>query len=590
MKQSRFSSNETSKAATLLSAFAIFAIVGTSQAQNIVDLGRLPGGTYSYGGLLSDNGNVASGSGSITFNQARGWRWTAATGLQNLGVSPGADHSYAYGISGDGLVIVGASGGQAYDTACRWTQATGMQNLGSIAAGQPSFASDASTNGAIVFGYGYEANSNESAWKWTSATGMQSFGQRLPGTSHSVGLAMTGDGSFYTGYCFNNAPALIHPTGCRWAADGSVISLGLLPGGMMSVPSDLSANGAVIVGYAAESIEGSTRAFKWTEATGIQDLGMPPGCTLAIASAISGDGTIITGYVMENGVIRACIWIDGAAPQLLETYLNSRGVSTTDWILETGSISQDGSAFAGSGTHLGAQSAWYVSLGCYATPTITQQPVSQTVTIGQPATFSVVATGGGINYQWYKGAALLPNATQSVYTIAAADYADAGSYSCSLTSACGTAASIAATLTVQSDCPVPVILSHPADVFTTLGQSAAFEVSASSDTEFHYQWRLDGVEIFGATDFRFDIEEVTVNEIGTYDCVVTNQCGSDITNAAILSVCPADFNLDQTVDFFDYLDFVDAFSSSFPIADFNNDSVIDFFDYLDFVDAFSTGC
>lgn len=67
---------------------------------------------------------------------------------------------------------------------------------------------------------------------------MQSFGQRLPGTSHSVGLAMTGDGNFYTGYRFNNAAALIHPTGCRWAADGSIISLGLLPGGMMSVPSD----------------------------------------------------------------------------------------------------------------------------------------------------------------------------------------------------------------------------------------------------------------------------------------------------------------------------------------------------------------
>ena len=54
--------------------------------------------------------------------------------------------------------------------------------------------------------------------------------------------------------------------------------------------------------------------------------------------------------------------------------------------------------------------------------------------------------------------------------------------------------------------------------------------------------------------------------------------------------CLADFNHDGTVDFFDYLDFVAAFSSSDPAADFNQDSVIDFFDYLDFVAAFSAGC
>ncbi len=58
----------------------------------------------------------------------------------------------------------------------------------------------------------------------------------------------------------------------------------------------------------------------------------------------------------------------------------------------------------------------------------------------------------------------------------------------------------------------------------------------------------------------------------------------------LLPACPADFNQDGTVDFFDYLDFVESFSSNVPSADFNNDSVIDFFDYLDFVEAFSIPC
>lgn len=63
--------------------------------------------------------------------------------------------------------------------------------------------------------------------------------------------------------------------------------------------------------------------------------------------------------------------------------------------------------------------------------------------------------------------------------------------------------------------------------------------------------------------------------------------GADVETAPS---CPADFNADTVVDFFDYLDFVAAFSSNDPTADFNADTVIDFFDYLDFVAAFSTGC
>ena len=59
---------------------------------------------------------------------------------------------------------------------------------------------------------------------------------------------------------------------------------------------------------------------------------------------------------------------------------------------------------------------------------------------------------------------------------------------------------------------------------------------------------------------------------------------------ALLLACPADFNLDGTIDFFDYLDFVQAFSDESPAADFNNDGQVDFFDYLDFIAAFSQGC
>ncbi len=83
----------------------------------------------------------------------------------------------------------------------------------------------------------------------------------------------------------------------------------------------------------------------------------------------------------------------------------------------------------------------------------------------------------------------------------------------------------------------------------------------------------------------------TLAQVGTnvfYNCNVHSNMGARITIVAPL--CPADFNEDGTVDFFDYLDFVDSFSSQQPASDFNQDGVIDFFDYLDFVDAFAAPC
>jgi probable HAF family extracellular repeat protein len=59
---------------------------------------------------------------------------------------------------------------------------------------------------------------------------------------------------------------------------------------------------------------------------------------------------------------------------------------------------------------------------------------------------------------------------------------------------------------------------------------------------------------------------------------------------AFLLSCPADFNGDGFVDFFDYDAFVAAFESGDPAADVNGDHFLDFFDYDAFVGAFEAGC
>lgn len=60
-------------------------------------------------------------------------------------------------------------------------------------------------------------------------------------------------------------------------------------------------------------------------------------------------------------------------------------------------------------------------------PSIATQPASQTVAVGQSATFSVAATGDGLGYQWQRNGADIAGATAASYVLANAQAADDGS-------------------------------------------------------------------------------------------------------------------------------------------------------------------
>ncbi|XVJ57929.1 MAG: hypothetical protein HEQ23_00455 [Tepidisphaera sp.] len=70
--------------------------------------------------------------------------------------------------------------------------------------------------------------------------------------------------------------------------------------------------------------------------------------------------------------------------------------------------------------------------------------------------------------------------------------------------------------------------------------------------------------------------------------------GRGAWRASLPAVCPADFNGDGFIDFFDYDDYVGCFESGVcpagRTADFNGDQFVDFFDYDAFVAAFEAGC
>lgn len=84
--------------------------------------------------------------------------------------------------------------------------------------------------------------------------------------------------------------------------------------------------------------------------------------------------------------------------------------------------------------------------------TITNQPVNDTVDVGDTAEFFVTASGGtALTYQWYKNTIAIPGATAPDYETPAVALTDSGaSFFCIVTDDSGTLQSATATLTVNS--------------------------------------------------------------------------------------------------------------------------------------------
>ena len=175
-----------------------------------------------------------------------------------------------------------------------------------------------------------------------------------------------------------------------------------------------------------------------------------------------------------------------------------------------------------------------------APPAITAQPVSQAVTPGQTATFSVIATGAApLSYQWQKNTAIIMGATSSTYTTPAATTADNGSqFRVVVTNSVGSATSNAATLTISSTViAAPKIRTQPANQTVNAGQAATFNVVATGTPALTYQWQKNGVNISGAASASYSTTTTVIGDSGsTFDVVVTNSAGSVTSTSATLTV------------------------------------------------------
>ena len=177
-----------------------------------------------------------------------------------------------------------------------------------------------------------------------------------------------------------------------------------------------------------------------------------------------------------------------------------------------------------------------------ALPALVIPPASTAVTLGQPATLSVTATGGtaALTFQWFKNGALIAGATGATYTTPATSSADNNSsYTVTVTDSVGSATSSAATLTVVPPAPV-VVTTPPLTQTAYVGQTVQLSVVATGSPSLSYQWQKAGVAIAGANSAIYTTPVLAAADNGdSFNVVITNPVNAVTSVAAVLTVNPA---------------------------------------------------
>ncbi|HXJ38513.1 MAG TPA: immunoglobulin domain-containing protein, partial [Bryobacteraceae bacterium] len=167
---------------------------------------------------------------------------------------------------------------------------------------------------------------------------------------------------------------------------------------------------------------------------------------------------------------------------------------------------------------------------------ITSPPQNVRVLPGQMAKFYVVAQGfGPLTFQWFLNGAAFPNATNSVLTLV--NVRNSAEVRVLVTDSLGSILSPPASLDVVYP---PVILDGPRST-TNLpcGALAQFAVQADGGpgAVLQYQWRLNGVNIPGATNPVYEVTNSMRVDGGSYTVAVASDGGVTVSTPA-LRTCP----------------------------------------------------
>ncbi|WP_433975355.1 immunoglobulin domain-containing protein [Tunturiibacter lichenicola] len=184
---------------------------------------------------------------------------------------------------------------------------------------------------------------------------------------------------------------------------------------------------------------------------------------------------------------------------------------------------------------------------------ITTQPATQTVVVGQSATFTVAATGSPqLNYQWFQNGTQVQTGPQPSYTTPILTAVGTASIYVVVSNPVNQMQSATAALTINAPMPVSIVTS-PANQIVATNQPVQFTAVVAGSAPYTYQWQFtpkggSATILLSNTQsssiITYTIPTMSTANVGAYTVTVNNAAAAPVTSAAAqLTLAPPGVNL-----------------------------------------------
>jgi hypothetical protein len=469
-------------------------------------------------------------------------------GMTNVvAIAAGEYHSLA--LQANGTVV--AWGDDVYGQA---NVPAGLMNVVAIAAGD--YHSLALKNDGTVVAWG-----DNSLRETSVPPGLTNVVAITAGAYHSLALQANGT---VVGWGYNELGETQAPAGLTnvvaiaaglasslvLQANGTVVGWGYNELGETQAPAGLTNVVAIAAGLASSLVlQANGVVVAWgNDSEG--ETNVPAGLTNVVAIAACQDDSLA---LQANGTVVA--WGNNGSGQTNVPARLTNVVAIAAGGYSSLALKNDGTVVAWGANSFGQSSVpagltnvvaiaagnfFSLALENDGSPVILRQAASQTALTGATVLFNVTTVGRPqLSYQWQKdGINLMDGGNASGTTTAALTLTnvqtnDAGIYTLVVTNDFGSITSSNAALTVLVP---PSITTQPADCTNVVGATVNFNVVADGTAPLIYQWQSNGTNLVDATNATLTLNNITLDQAGTYSVTITNLAGSVTSSNAILSV------------------------------------------------------
>lgn len=335
----------------------------------------------------------------------------------------------------------------------------------------------------------------------------------VEGTATKVSVAASGSG----------------PISYQWYKNGTAISGATSSSlSISSVTSSNAGNFHVIVKNGISSVTSATATLTVTQPFQAVSITQHP----------------VSKVVMEGSGVSLNVAASGSGTLSYQWYKNGTAISgatSSLFSIASAITSNTGNYYAVVRNSSSSATSNTVSLSvtAFQRVSITQQPVSKSLTVGGATSFAVTATGTGpLSYQWYKNGVAISGATSSSLALSSVTTSSSGNYYVVVRNSGSTATSTTVSLSVAAAVTVG-ITQQPASVSVTEGGTAKILVKATGSGTIAYQWYKNGAALSGANSSSITFTSAALTSAGKYHVVVNDANSSVTSSVATLTVSAA---------------------------------------------------